>query len=285
MNIRKFFKKENIFKITCHPTFIVFIIFIISVLAANSLYSYYVSDLYPYSDPGIYDRNFFMGVLVNVNSSIVDFFVLGVVVFFIDNFRNNKERLNDSLQRLADYAAHSSIELNLRKLTLLKNALSSGEDVNIDALNLEGITLKNMEFKNQTLTGLNLTGCKLENCIFINCNIKAIILIGTNGENVLFENCKMNETKLIDGKYKFLTFSNCDLEKTKFRKAKLLQTKFLNCNVKDCEYTYAEFERARIENLRNVDFVELVKAANLNYLDADPAFVTNLRVLDSNIRP
>lgn len=285
MSIRTFFKKKNFSKIACHPTFIVFVVFIVLVLAANQIYSCYVKDLYPYSNPGIYDRNFFMGVLVNVNSSIIDFFVIGVVVFFIDYFRSKKERLNDSLQRLADYATHSSVELNLRKLTLLKNALSSGEDVNIDALNLEGITLKNMEFKNQTLTGMNLTGCKLENCLFEDCNIKAMLLIRTTGENVFFENCKMNETKLIDGKYKFLTFSNCDLEKTKFRKAMLSQTKFLNCNVKDCEYTNAEFERAKLENLRNVNFEELVKAANLNYLDADPAFVRNLRALNSNIRP
>lgn len=267
-----------------HPTFIVFIFFAIIILISNHLFSEYIKELYPYKEPGIYGRDFFMGILVNLNSSIIDFFVIGIIVFFIDTHRNNKEKQLDSLQRLSDYSTHSSLELNLRKLTLVKQLLSQGKILDLDGLALDGITLKDMNFEGHSLTGFNLSNCILKNCHFVKCDLKAVILNGSQGDNVSFDECKIDEMKLIDGKYKNLKITNSSIARSKFRKSDLRSCEITNCNMKNCEYTNANFNRAKLERLKDFDLNEFSKTENANYIKTEEDNIDKLKIIQPNIK-
>jgi uncharacterized protein YjbI with pentapeptide repeats len=209
-----------------------------------------------------YNVRFLRDLMVEAHGVVFDIFMLGVVIFWlqqkgknkvekrryqdeIDDFRgwNSEEasrRIRGNLRRLNSFGV-SSIDISncfLRNMDLRKTNLSGcyawGADLSWADLRFSNLSKGNFEDANFSFS--NLSGSEIKDAYFwkadlSNCNIRNSNMI----------NCVMIET---------------DLSETDFTESKLNNSSFVNSNLKNSIFWGADLERADFDTafLENADF-------------------------------
>lgn len=71
---------------------LVFLIFSIVIITLSLSFNFLCKYIFPTSSAGIYNKDFWVNLLVNLNSSIIDFLFLGLVILYL--IKKIKEKKN-----------------------------------------------------------------------------------------------------------------------------------------------------------------------------------------------
>ncbi|ELI9229930.1 TPA: pentapeptide repeat-containing protein [Yersinia enterocolitica] len=233
-----------------------------------------------------YNNSFITGFFVNANSSILDFFVLGVVLYYFEYRKQNNETISELLEDLENLAKHSSIELNIKKIKLIRKLNSKGV-YNIQAPRMELnklSTIKYLHFKDAELSGLNMEKSNIRDCTFKDCSIQALNINESKLKNIKFINCKIKNIKASNATFLSVTFENCFLEGGNFSKSDIKSCIIKKCNLKDIIYKDANLRSANILQSFNVEIERIIEAKNLDYLVCEENIKTQLKAINENIK-
>ena len=268
----------------------VFLIFSAVIITLSLSFNFLCNNVFPNSSMGIYDKNFWVNLLVNLNSSIIDFLFLGLVILYIDK-KIQKEKDNNNHQKmiqerieilrrdLKDYAEHSTIELDLRKAGIVRDLCKLNENkIDVRKIQIHEVALRDID-----LIGLSLYRSKLEKLSFKKCTLRSLNLMEGNSKKLSFCDCTIRNMKLNNGSFKAIEFKNCSLVNSKMNNAELNSAIFINCDLQDVTFENSNLRSANFKGSINIDVEQLIKAACLDYIIADEDILSKVKVLRNDV--
>ncbi|MCB9481930.1 MAG: pentapeptide repeat-containing protein [Desulfobacteraceae bacterium] len=245
--------------IIINPVLITAFIFVFILFFVTGVTVYY----------GFYDIGFLRDLMVEAHGVVFDIFMLGVVIFWlqqkgknkvekrryqdeIDDFRgwNSEEasrRIRGNLRRLNSFGV-SSIDISncfLRNMDLRNTNLSGcyawGADLSWADLRFSKLSKGNFEDANLSFSNLSGSDIKeayfwkadLSNCNIRNSNMTNCVMIETDLSDTDFTESKLNNSSFANSNLKNSVFWGADLEKADFDMADLENSDFQNANLKD----------------------------------------------------
>lgn len=215
-----------------------------------------------------YSDGFLASFLVNANSSILDFLILGVILYYFEHKRQNKETVKELLEDLENLAKHSSAELNIMKIKIIRQLNSKGVlNINVQRIELNKLsTIKYLNFKNADLKSLNMSESYIRDCSFVDCEIQALNINDNRLKNVKFTRCNLKNLKAINTKFQNVEFEECNFSGGFFNNSNLKSCIMKNCDFKDVTYEKAILSSANILGAKNINTERMTEAESLDYI-------------------
>ncbi|MGN7848173.1 pentapeptide repeat-containing protein [Serratia sp. 22278] len=252
------------------PTICIFLIFIVIVTSLSFFWGNYNNNHYPYGSNSFYNFAFLQSLLINLNSSIVDFLVLGVVVIFFERRREHTSKQNSLIDDLKDYASYSSEEINLKKAGLLKRLTQAKvKKLNIQRIIITKTSIKDVKFYSGDISGSSFEKSKMRRVFLNDVILKSVNFNEANLDGCHFKNCNMYNVKMKDASVTGVQLNESSLVNVQFNNSNLKGCDLRNCDLKNVNFEDANLCRVNIRGAKNIDIDALVKAKNLNYMIAE----------------
>lgn len=235
---------------------------------------------------GNYNGSFWSGLLVNANSSILDFLVLGVVLYYFEYQQQNKETISELLEDLGNLAKHAAIDLKIQKIKIIRQLNNKGVySIDVPRIDLgDLITIKYLTFENSALSGLDMSKSNIRDCTFSDCTIQALNISQSKISNVKFKRCKIKNMKAKNSKIEGVVFEDCYLEGGDFSSAEMKSCVLKSSDLKNVIYENSVMRNANIISAKNINVHDLIKAKDLNYLNCDRGIAEELAEIKPDIK-
>ncbi len=275
---------------------LIFFVFSITIIAISLGFNFLSKHILAKSSLGIYNKDFWVNLLINLNSSIVDFLFLGLVVLYFDK-KKEKKREEDKLKELnqmkvialkrdlKDYAEHSTLELDLKKAGIIHELCNMNENtINTKKIRIHSVALKNIRLVGSDLSGLSLFQTKLENIIFNDCTIRSLNLMESSSKYVKFLDCTIRNLKLNNGKFKAICFERCGLINSRMNNADLSSAMFFDCDLQDVTFDKSNLRSANFLGSKNINIESLCRADCLDYIVAEDDVLAGIEKLRPEVK-
>jgi uncharacterized protein YjbI with pentapeptide repeats len=261
------------------------IIAAISIFLVCANWNWVSSTIFPNTILGVYRKEFWENVLVEMHGMILDLVVVGILIFWLDSRRAIKSEIHRQLEDLVDYASLDSPEVNLKKIGHIKRLNSVGvKCFNVQNLTLSEVALSGVSVENSKMIGLKISGGKVSSSEFINVQMRS-----SDFENCTIRNAKFEASNLLKSKFKGavckgvsfrgaclerVDFTDCDLQSAILREADLRGAIFKGANLKQCS----------LMDAKNIDLGELSKASCLDHIAMSEENIMQLVSLRSDMK-
>jgi hypothetical protein len=143
-------------------------IFSIIIILATGFWPYLSSSILPNTTWGLYTKSFFENVLVGAHGTVIDLFLVGIVLFWFERRTEKRERIaKENSERSAAISRHKETLADLRfykgsdgshrTLSTIKRLLALGAtDFPCFEANLQGMHVENIKLKDT-----NMIACQL----------------------------------------------------------------------------------------------------------------------------
>jgi len=140
------------------------------------------------------------GFMTEVHGMLLDVFVFGVLLSIYNGYKQKEEKedrirkqrieeINSLRLELNDIKHGESEYVKLRIIYILKRLNVYGvEKFELPLINLSGIKIEGVKFKDSNLMGCDFSDCEITNVKFINCNLSNSSFEASPIEDVSFEN-------------------------------------------------------------------------------------------------
>ncbi len=219
----------------------------------------------------------YLNVLAEAHGMIFDILVIGILLFWLREQGEIKQRISQYKDEIDDFRMWESEEAAFRNAGNIKRLNRHG----ITKIDLVGAFLTKTNLSNVKLMEANLNTANISNTILLEANMQDARLNQTN-----FENANINQANLSKTFASGANFKDAFLIKANFEGAFLIKTNFANAylmeaNLRDSSLTEANFEDANLykADLRGADGLsleQLSKAKSLYLAKFDPELHTLL---------
>lgn len=218
-----------------------------------------------------YNESFLQNFLVNANSSILDFFILGVILYYFEHKRQNNETIQELIGDLENLAKHKSAELNIMKLKIMRQLNQKGVfDIKIPRIELSELAgIKHLKLKDADLTSINMSHSYIKKCSFEKCTLSAMNINNSVLREVTFINCNLKNIKANKVDFQNVTFENCILDGGYFNDSIMRSCLLKGCDFKDVTYEGVDLRSANVLHSKNIDIAQIIRAKSLDYLVCD----------------
>ncbi|WP_216830579.1 pentapeptide repeat-containing protein [Alkalihalobacterium elongatum] len=261
-----------------------------SVLLVVFLYSVFVilASVYFYEFPqsksfGIYNsEDSWIGLLINLNSSIIDFLVFSFIVVILINKQSSKMQRNTEVkinkELLEINREQEGQHVALMNVITLKKLINLGcKNINLSKICFNETSLSQINLNNSKLMGARFFNCTLKNSTLEECNFKGAIFKEAKLSNVNFINCNLRNGHFSNSKAKGVIFKNCDLYKCDFSDSNLKNADFRGASLEHINFIGANLSHANFKNVKNLDLEKLKQAKLLNKIKIDRQIYDDLK--------
>lgn len=234
----------------------------------------------PNTTLGLYDKSFWENVLVEAHGLVFDIFVLGLVLIWMDTYRQKRESITRDLESLWDLNTLTEEVYRKRKVNILKR-LNINKTYKIDVTDLtlsDKVKIKDITFKNSGLFGLKFLDCRI-----FNLKIEHSKLNSAEFSDSIIKNSEITDTYLKNAKFQSaslvgLNLTNSDLFRAKFIDADLEGADLRGCNLKRTTFTGANLKNANLRGCINLNYDALIEAKCIDYIKADECVLEELKL-------
>ncbi|PAN73406.1 hypothetical protein CIW69_15130 [Enterobacter cloacae] len=233
-----------------------------------------------------YNDNFLQNFLVNANSSILDFLILGVILYYFEHKRQNNDAIQELISDLENLAKHSSGELNIMKLKIMRQLNQKGVfDIKVQRIEMNELAgIKNLKFKDADLNSINMSHSYIKKCNFEKCILSAMNIDNCTLRDVRFVNCNLKNLKAQNVDFQNVYFENCILDGAYFNDSQIKSCILKGCDFKNVTYEGANMRSANLTDAKNIDITQLIKAGCLDYLICDEKIKQELKAKNDSIK-
>ncbi len=250
------------------PILTSFLVFgLLSVLVLGLSMPYYLADF----------DSIYMNVLAEAHGMLFDILIIGILLFWLRNIGEEKQRISQFLDEIDDFRMWESNEAAFRNVGNIKRLNRHGV-FNID---LVGCYLKKTNISGINLNSSNLNTADLSNSILIEANLSKTRMNQTN-----FENANLNHADLTDSfasgtnfKDAFMIKSNLKgafLIKADFKNGFLMEANLSNCSLAEASFENANLYKANFTGATGLTIEQLSKAKSLYLASFDPEMQVQL---------
>lgn len=183
----------------------------------------------------------FKDVLGNINGSLFDLILFGVIFVAFNKNREKKRKIIEYSELIEDFRDWKSDEAKYRILGAVKRLQELGvKNIDLNRCYLKAVMLNNMRFENADLNCIDLSNANISNCKFIKCNFSGAQLPLAN----------LTDCDLID----------CNIDSCNFFQTNIFRTNFGGSNLRTCSEKNNSHKMNIFYECRNVD-PEFINAA------------------------
>jgi len=231
-----------------------FVLIVVSTIVIGLSLKYYLRDF----------DSFIVQVLAEAHGMIFDIAVIGILIFWLNQNGEIKQRIRMYRDEIDDFRLWESEEAAFRTVGNIKR-LKRHKIYEINLVNCF-LTRTNLNYVN--LTGSNLNSANISQSSLIEANLENTRLNQTN-----FENSNLNQANLRGAYVSGANFKDSYLIKTQLEGAFLIKANFNNAylmeaNLKNCYLMGADFEnaslyKADLRGAKGLTIDQLAKAKTL----------------------
>lgn len=213
----------------------------------------------------------YLNVLAEAHGMIFDILVIGILLFWLREQGDIKQRISQYKDEIDDFRMWESEEAAFRNAGNIKRLNREG----VTKIDLVGTFLTKTNLSKVRLAEANLNTANISNTILLEADLHGARLNQTN-----FENANINQANLSNTFASGANFKDAFLIKANFEGAFLIKTNFSNsylmeANLKESSLTEANFKDANLykADLRGADGLtleQLSKAKSLYLAKFDP---------------
>ncbi len=220
------------------------------------------STVLPNTSWGLYSRDFFENLLVEIHGAILDLFVVGIILYWFDKRKSEKDKIKEATINLEYLKYYCGSDVSYRFYGALKYLESLGiHNVSIPEAKLNNLKIDNLKLLSSNLIATNFTKSTLTWVNFKDCNLEASRFIDAKLKNCSFKSVKLNRSKFINAQLKSMDFRGCEIKGAIFKNASLQSANFRGV---DC--SRVSFKGA---NLRSANFIDATNITSDMILEAD----------------
>nr|QJS05187.1 pentapeptide repeats family protein [Psychrobacter sp.] len=223
---------------------------------------------------GLYNKDFFENLLVEMHGGIIDLLIVGVILYGFEIRRAKSDSIKEAKNNLADLRYYSGSDASFKFYRALRLLASlkvhnvempngSLNDLKIKSLSLSKSNLAATDFSRSTLDSVSLQNCdlqaaqffdsKLRHCIFKNLNLKRSKFIKADLRGMSFESC------IIEG----AVFKDSNLQSAIFKGVDCRGVSFKGCNLRGASFRGAQnLTRNMVEEAEDYRFVKYPERAD-----------------------
>lgn len=212
--------------------------------------------------------DYIAGMFININSSVLDYIVFGVIIALIQEAVSNRSRRKALLLQIENNRGVKKIEASSSTFSSI-NELRKHRifEYNLDKCYFENVHFKEyfkmLKFTNAELQNIKFTELLVENLHFKSLEVYELKLTNTIIMNGKFDNCKFYKMPI--GKNSFLkniiiesiVFDNCNLSKVEFQFCVFKNVKFISCNLSNTKFIHCNLVNLTIDSttLNRTEFI------------------------------
>lgn len=263
---------------------VVLIAFIV-VFVISSGWGFISSNVFPNTTLGVYNKEFWGNVLVELHGMVVELAVVGVLLLWLDGRRERKNAVTQSKEELFDYAELDFPEAHLKKMAALKRLSAAGNtEFVVRNLHLVGRNLKDLSLKNCSVIGMKLTGGKITSTVFENVEMRSSNFVACRIKNASFVRGSIFKCDFQDASLHGVRFEGVNIEKAEFVNCEMPSTLFNEVSLSGVRFDGANLERSSFLGAKNIEVAQLAKAKNLDYISISEELLNELKSVRPDIK-
>lgn len=264
-----------------------FSIYLLIVFLLTAFFPWLSTNILPDTSAGIYNKQFWEGVLVNLNSSVVDFFVFGVILFYFHKKGESNSFITSMLNELSDIAKYDDIQLNLKKVGILKRLSSLDHDkytLHRIAIGGDGVEIRDVKIRKSDFTALNAKKVYINTLSVIETSLRSSDFSDSKIRNAVFDSCNFRNTNFENTISAGNKFNNCDFKNANFKNSNFKSSIFVGSSFEGVKFEGCNLNRANFKNAINIDITELCKASDLNYIIAEQNIISQIKIMRPDVK-
>ncbi|MCE7518707.1 pentapeptide repeat-containing protein [Vreelandella titanicae] len=216
---------------------------------------------------GLYGRDFFENLLVEIHGAVFDLIIVGVVLYWLEQRRNKKTDLKGLRQDLEDLRFYCGDDVSYITYGKLKRLISlAGNSVSIPEAKLNSLDIKDLNLKSSNITAAVFIGSRLNSPLFTDVKADAANFIDAKIQHATFCNVSFRRAKFINAQLKGVDFRHCRIEGSDFTNAKLQSAIFNGVNCKGVSFKGANLRSTNFKNATNLTREMLLEAESVAYV-------------------
>lgn len=263
---------------------VVLVAFVV-VFTISSAWGFISSNVFPNTTLGVYNKEFWENVLVELHGMVVELAVVGVLLLWLDGRREHKRTVIQSKEELLDYAELDFPEAHLKKMAALKRLSAAGNtEFVVRNLHLAGRDLKDLSLKNCSVIGMKLTGGKITSTVFENVEMRSSVFVACRIKNSSFVRGSIFKCNFQDASLHGVRFEGVNIEKAEFVNCEMPSTLFNDVSLSGVRFDGANLERSSFLGAKNIDVTQLAKAKNLDYISISEELLRDLKNIRADMK-
>lgn len=244
------------------PILTSFIVFgLLTIIILGLSLPYYLHDF----------DNIYLNVLAEAHGMLFDILIIGILLFWLRNIGEEKQRVHQFLDEIDDFRMWESEEAAFRNVGNIKRLNRHGV-FNID---LVGCYLKKTNLSGINLRTSNLNTADLSNAVLIEANLAETRMNQTNFENANLNHADLTHSFASGTNFKdaFMIKSNLEgafLIKADFKNGFLMEANLSKCSLAETNFENANLYKANFRGATGLSVEQLSKAKSLYLASFDP---------------
>jgi len=262
---------------------LVFCVFSVVVVLITGYWDWVSSTILPHQTWGLYSRSFFEGILSNAHGTIIDLFVIGIVIYWFEQRRNQREEeeqdkkakekekeisrltIEDNVRRnretIFDLRFYREPDAPYKVLGAIRRLLSLGDTcLDISEGDLSRIEIKDLELSDSNLHATIFKESRIIGCNIENCRGEAAVFVGATLKHTTIKNTFLHRAKFQNATLKGVNFTSCNITNANFDGADLSSANFSGVDCNGASFKKAVLRSANFIGATNIP-VEVLDAA------------------------
>lgn len=241
----------------------IFVLLVMSVgtILLTGFWDVASTKVLPNTQWGLYNRDFFENLLVEIHGGIIDLLVVGIILYWFDNRKNKKEEINKVKKELSDLKFYVGSDISYRFYVSVQHLLSLGvKNISIPDGDLSNLKIEYLSLTDSNLIAVNFSRSTLNEVKLKNCNAEATCFFESKLQKCNFTSVKLNRAKFI----------NTELNGHDFRRCEIRGATFKNCNLKSANFSGVDCSGVDFKgsNLRSANFKDALNLTKEMILSA-----------------
>jgi len=244
------------------------VLFFVSVLVIGLSLPLYISDF----------KEMYLNVLAEAHGMIFDILVIGILLFWLREKGDIKQRIRQYHDEIDDFRMWQSEEAafrnvgnikrlnrhHLHKIDLVGTYLCK---TNLSKVDLSESNLNTANFSNSVLIESNLSEARMNQSIFENANLNQANLSKTYASGAIFRDAFLIKSN----------FEGAFLIKANFHNAFLMEANLTNCALTEADFEDANLYKADLRGSDGLTIEQLAQAKSLYLAKFDPEIAESLK--------
>lgn len=286
-NPKKKSLSENVLEHPVNSLICIFLLYLLATLFFSFSFPWLSTVVLPHTSAGIYNKEFWVNLLVNLNASLIDFVFFGIALFLLQRRNERKSAITEMVNELSDISKYNDQVVNLRKVGLIRRLgelkhykftmhrmVISGNSIEVRDITFKNSDFTGMEGENIYVNGMEVSYSSLVSSTFNKSRIK----------NATFNFCNLKNIKFKEAKFRNTTFASCNFSGANLNKADLQSVKLVGCDMENVNFEGAILDRTSLKGAKNLDITQLCKAKSLNYIALEDPLKLQVKRLRPDVK-
>lgn len=260
---------------------ITFAIFSAFIIVATGFWSDLSARVLPNTTWGLYSKEFFEDVLIGAHGTLIDLFVVGIVLYWFEKrseqrekaIKEESEKLNAVTRHkeaLADLRFYEGSDAAHRTLSTIKRLVAlEVYDFPCPEADLQKTNVEDLRFTGANMHAINFSHAKIKSISMTNCVCDAGIFINSRMQHISLKNVSFNRAKFCGANLSGIDFTGCSIQRADFSNANLRSAIFRDVDCKGVNFDNADLRSANFKGAKNLTNEMLQKAKNIDYIIVD----------------